>query len=188
MEGIGTVELPVEADGGGRRRSLLKIHNVLHIPTGLCNIISLAGVLAALPGGGCRMGGDDESGIYHGDGRRIACFDTSARVTQLKVCPPRSGARLGPDPLRGAGPFLMLNVTWSAAERQRWDEFKANQVVAADSNSAVPPYTREEKRWLSEHYGGEQRFLTVHGLSIYDEEDREDGRRIARGFMSDAVE
>ena len=46
------------------------------------------------------------------------------------------------------------------------------------------PYTAAEKAWLKKHYGGEFHFLAVYGLSIYKEEDREEGRGIARAMMA----
>ena len=46
-----------------------------------------------------------------------------------------------------------------------------------------PPYTAKEKRWLKKNFGGEFRFLRMYALSIYDEDEREEGRAIARGFM-----
>ncbi|KAK4182170.1 hypothetical protein QBC35DRAFT_396505 [Podospora australis] len=47
----------------------------------------------------------------------------------------------------------------------------------------APPYTSEERQWLQRHWGGEFKFLQAYGLSIYKEEDREEGRRIVRAFM-----
>ncbi|KAJ4865572.1 hypothetical protein T069G_02102 [Trichoderma breve] len=46
------------------------------------------------------------------------------------------------------------------------------------------PYTAEEKAWLKKHYQGEYKFLMSYGLSIYDEEDREEGRAIMQAMIS----
>jgi hypothetical protein len=46
--------------------------------------------------------------------------------------------------------------------------------------------TNEEKAWLKTHYGGEFKFLQTYGLSIYRDEDREEGRRILRSILKDA--
>lgn len=46
------------------------------------------------------------------------------------------------------------------------------------------PYTKEEKDWLKRNWGGEFKFLIAYGLSIYDDDDREEGRRIARAMMA----
>lgn len=48
-----------------------------------------------------------------------------------------------------------------------------------------PPYTNQEKNWLKQHWGGEFQFLIVYGLSIHKDEDRDEGRRIARAMMED---
>jgi len=47
----------------------------------------------------------------------------------------------------------------------------------------APPYTTAEKKWLSTHWGGEFKFLQAYQLSIHDEDDREEGRRIVRAFI-----
>lgn len=51
-----------------------------------------------------------------------------------------------------------------------------------DTGSA--PYTSEEKQWLKDNFGDEYHFLLCYGLSIYKEDDREEGRAIARGMMA----
>jgi hypothetical protein len=57
---------------------------------------------------------------------------------------------------------------------------------AQNSDSAdAPPLTKLEKDYLAKHWGGEYKFLMMYELSIYKEEDREEGRRILRAFMSD---
>ncbi len=45
------------------------------------------------------------------------------------------------------------------------------------------PYTQEERARLKRDWGGEFKFLTTHGLSIYKEDDRDEGRRMARAMM-----
>jgi len=47
----------------------------------------------------------------------------------------------------------------------------------------APPYTAAEKQWLNVHWGGEMKFLQAYELSIHKEDDREEGRRIARAFI-----
>ncbi|KAH6687750.1 hypothetical protein F5X68DRAFT_261113 [Plectosphaerella plurivora] len=48
----------------------------------------------------------------------------------------------------------------------------------------VGPLTEAEREWLKKHYGNEFHFLGSYGLSIYKDDDREEGRRILRGLMS----
>ncbi|KAK4227140.1 hypothetical protein QBC38DRAFT_199658 [Podospora fimiseda] len=50
------------------------------------------------------------------------------------------------------------------------------------------PYTPEEKHWLEVNWGGEFKFLMVHGLKIHNEEDREEGRQIVRTILADDKE
>jgi hypothetical protein len=45
------------------------------------------------------------------------------------------------------------------------------------------PTLQPKKNWLNVHWGGEFKFLQAYHLSIYDEDDREEGRRIVRAFM-----
>jgi hypothetical protein len=56
------------------------------------------------------------------------------------------------------------------------------------ANRATPPrsapYTAEDRAWLRHHWGGEFTFLRAYCLSIFDEGDREEGRRIARCMMA----
>lgn len=45
-------------------------------------------------------------------------------------------------------------------------------------------YTAEEKQWMREHYGNEFKFLQAYQLSIYKEEDREEGKAILKALMN----
>lgn len=47
----------------------------------------------------------------------------------------------------------------------------------------APGYTAEEKQCLKEGWGDEYHFLRDNGLSIYKEEDREEGRSVVQGFV-----
>ena len=58
-----------------------------------------------------------------------------------------------------------------------------NLGVTAGHEPDAPPYTAEEERWLKDAYGGEYHFLASYQLSIFKEDDREEGRRIARGLV-----
>jgi len=86
----------------------------------------------------------------------------------------------------------VINATWIAEERRRWlahqcDDFmypSGMEGIAAASSYSLP-YTPQEKQWLKEHFGGEFRFLQQYGLHIYCEEDRDEGRMIAKGFMEE---
>ena len=48
---------------------------------------------------------------------------------------------------------------------------------------AEEKHTPEEKAWLKKHWKSEFHFLAAYGLSIYDEEDRQEGRAIQAAMM-----
>ena len=52
-----------------------------------------------------------------------------------------------------------------------------------DGYLGVRPYTASEKAWLKKWWKNEFHFLMAYGLSIHSEEDREEGRAIARTFI-----
>ncbi|MDI1488026.1 MAG: hypothetical protein OHK93_007300 [Ramalina farinacea] len=55
--------------------------------------------------------------------------------------------------------------------------------VIANDDPSIPLYTQEEKHWLKKHFDGEFKFLRDYGLSIYKDEDREEGRQLLRALM-----
>lgn len=50
---------------------------------------------------------------------------------------------------------------------------------------SVPKYTKLEKRWLHNGYGGESQFLRRSGLDIKSKCDRIEGQRRVRAMMGD---
>lgn len=94
------------------------------------------------------------------------------------------GRSAGQSSVREAGGDFYINARWSDAERQRYEA----GVAGTSATRSVPMddgYTDEEKAWLKQHYGNEFKFLRDYGLSIYKDEDREDGRRLLRGLMEE---
>ncbi|KAI4277940.1 MAG: hypothetical protein L6R35_006114, partial [Caloplaca aegaea] len=77
----------------------------------------------------------------------------------------------------------------------RWEAFRSASNAQAPTNGSWPsddessndsgPLTREEKKWRKDNYRSEFHFLRIHGLSIYKDEDRNEGRHILRAFMHD---
>lgn len=59
---------------------------------------------------------------------------------------------------------------------------KSQKAQSTATGSTAAPYNAEEKGWLKEHWKGEFHFLQSNQLSIYDEEEREEGRRIMRAM------
>lgn len=97
------------------------------------------------------------------DGRRIAFFDPSRDLLQVKLRDPPAGIY----PLMREGAYMVINAVWPDSERAKWDKHEK----------------KEEKAWLKKHYGDEFHFLREHGMSIYKDEDREDGRTLLRMLM-----
>ena len=79
------------------------------------------------------------------------------------------------------GSLFVLTIRLPEEERQHINEQLAARRAAAE---AEPPLTEDEKRFLKANFGGEFHFLRQHGLSIYKEEDRDEGRTILRALMA----
>ncbi|KAK4155335.1 hypothetical protein C8A00DRAFT_42055 [Chaetomidium leptoderma] len=199
--GIGDVHLPVKLfpkRSGPGAHGTPHLRNVLHVPTAICNIVGNPGtgdyydmVLGGL--------GDDgkDAAITAEDGRRLGYF-VSRDLWVLKLSGPPIGPVVGPSMFEPGGHYV-INATWPDSERQRWAAAQAGRLgldhgtnrevsdggKGKDKAEAAPsaPYQEEEKGWLKREWGGEFKFLTAHGLSIYKEEDRDEGRRMARAMM-----
>lgn len=168
--GIGTVELTTEASpdsAPGSSPHTLRLTNVLHAPSSLCNIL-----------GGPIM--DDHhvvTGPFEGTkgyiadqhDQRLAYFDPNRRLFQPKLRNPSPGYYALQE-----GAIYVINARWSDSEREKWHNHL--DVLNEDLSS-------EEKAWLKRHSGNEYRFLQTYGLSIYKDEDREEGRAILRTLM-----
>jgi hypothetical protein len=95
----------------------------------------------------------------------------------------------------------VIRATWPDSERAKYENHRKAAIAAAKlpathanpastasaaplATASAPPLTAEEKDWLKHKsgFGDEFQFLRAHGLSIYKEEDREEGRRIIRAF------
>ncbi|RYO88785.1 hypothetical protein DL766_002984 [Monosporascus sp. MC13-8B] len=81
------------------------------------------------------------------------------------------------EPGRTSGP--------DAHERRRFEEHRESFTRRQQQQAAVGRYTEAEKQRIKEHYGNEFRFLLQHGLRIYKEEDRGEGRDIVKALMQD---
>lgn len=172
--GIGTVHLPVQTspsqNGSGSNGTLI-LKSVLHTPTFICNIIGnpiLNDYVARLSGDGASNGA-----ILARDGNSpVAFFKKDASLFEVKISEPPVGPQLGPSPFEPSGKYL-IHAFWPRSERERLSAQKASA-----------QRTPAENAWLKKYYGTEFKFLMIHGLSIYKEEDREEGRTIMRTFMA----
>ncbi|KAK7409166.1 hypothetical protein QQX98_008659 [Neonectria punicea] len=181
--GIGTVDLPTKTDPtktGPRAHGILRLKNVLHAPGLLCNIIGKPIAddyriqdISSRP---------DQSGfiINRSNGRSAAYFKPLDRFKffEVRLSGPPIGPKVGPSPLSQQG-IMLIHAFWPNSEREKFIALQAAKAAATDGLTDV------EKAWLKEH-GGEYRFLKNHGLSIYKEEDREEGRITLRAVMSDS--
>ncbi|KAK3347277.1 hypothetical protein B0T25DRAFT_572348 [Lasiosphaeria hispida] len=181
--GIGDVELPVRVHPkrhGSRAHGTLHLHNVLHVPTSNCNILGGPGTggdfMASFS-----LGSMDDGTTGHisdANGRRIAYFYKVCGLYAVKLSGPPVGPVLAPSRLQKDCHY-MIQAFWPDTERERWAAIQSGQ---NDPKSA--PYTDKEKEWLKEHFDGEFHFLQMYGLSIFKDEDREEGKQIARTMMT----
>ncbi|KAM7200324.1 hypothetical protein V8F20_005301 [Naviculisporaceae sp. PSN 640] len=179
VAGVGTVEIPVKVDPsthGTSTHRILRLHNVVHVPKYLCNIL---GGPAAGDYDGVNMGPGPYGKVVDHDNRPLALL-THARMIELLLSEYPAGPKDNPAPFR-SGVAYMLNAIWPPAERQRWERWAASGLPTC---SEARGYTPEEKEWLKRNWGSEYKFLKTHGLDIHNEEDREEGRRIVRATMS----
>lgn len=119
-------------------------------------------------------------------GKPVAYFSPNSERFCLRLSGHPVGPRLGPSKFK-PDTTHWSRINWPASERARW---KAHgQQIKADTDkrqwAGEQPYTTEEKQWLKKHYEGEFKFLMAHGLSIYNEEDRAEGRAIMRALARD---
>jgi hypothetical protein len=206
VKGVGTVVLPVRKAlhrTGSAGHGQLILQDVLHIPDSVCNVVGLPETfLSQYPI--ITLGGV-QSSIQDANGRPIALFDESKRLSQIKLSGPPVGPVVGPSSMVGNCAY-MINVRWSNEEWARWEAHKQAQDNStyggfdqenssesrqnksrARSERYNAPYNTEEKRWLKTHFKGEFHFLRAHGLSIYKRKDREEGRAILRAIMSEQI-
>ncbi len=182
--GVGVVHLPVKLSpkrSGPRSHGTLKLCNVLHIPSSICNIVGngSTGDYASVTFGGLDDG--SKGAMYDRDGRRVAYFvdKPNSGLCMLRLSGPPVGPSVGPSSF-DKGKRYLINACWPKSERQRWATFQ--QVMA--KKASEPPYTTAEKEWLKRDFGGEFHFLQIYGLKMHNEDDREEGRAIARAMMT----
>jgi hypothetical protein len=106
--------------------------------------------------------------------RRVGYFEKGRPLPTLKL---GRGLPVGPHVLK-KGEHYMLSMRWDDAERARWNAHQASLPTTANGS------TEEEKAFLKKNFQSEFHFLRQHGLSIYKEEDREEGRSILRAMSN----
>lgn len=187
--GIGTVDLPTKISPtrtGPSSHGILHLKKVLHAPSIICNIIGQPilddyNILTSFSESSLGRSG---SITNLSDGRSVAYFKPLNRDTwffQVRLSGPPVGPKVGPSPFNSSKNY-MIHAFWPESERQRFAALQASRQIPA---TASGPLTSAEKTWLKTHYRTEFNFLRVHGLSIFKDEDREEGRTILRAIMSD---
>ncbi|QYS92762.1 hypothetical protein H0G86_000160 [Trichoderma simmonsii] len=193
VEGVGTVNLPVKRDPdmrGPQAHHVLRLTNVLYTPSSDFNILGQP-LFELAPQLTLRSTPKSRGTLDGEDGNPIAFFSPNAPLYCLRLSGPPIGPRLAPTKFE-PGQLYFVGTSWPDSERARWNR-RGQPDEAAKTKPRQPvgrqpvgqqPYTAEEKAWLKKHYQGEFKFLMSYGLSIYDEEDREEGRAIMRALVS----
>lgn len=167
--GVGTVSLPVHVTPGYSK--MLMIHDVLHVPTAVNNVLSQAQLADSAAGWSLRA--------TTPDGFMAALFDEEdipltqlhrafgADLWLLDGVPPHPG-----NAPRGGVRTSITAATWPEEQRHKW-------------YSRL--FTREDNRWLRQGWGSEHAFMRSRSLNDEVEEDLVKGRVFARELMKDDV-
>lgn len=190
--GVGDIELPTQTSPKKTGRSshgVLRLKNVLHVPTIFCNIIGqpieTEYVQYELP---MHVAGSFSGPVAYianrSDGSIVAYSQTlvqGACLCEVQISPPPTGPKVGSSPFNSNG-IHVIRAFWSNSEQER-----VGGLQASDRNKPIrsPLLTPGEKAYMNDFYRGEAYFLQMQGLSIEDEDDRDKGRQILRRFMAD---
>ncbi|KAH7411621.1 hypothetical protein DE146DRAFT_771161 [Phaeosphaeria sp. MPI-PUGE-AT-0046c] len=156
--GIGTVEIPTKRSpniSGASAHGNLLLHEVLHVPDLVCNIIGQP--LMTIDGCSIRMEVNKKSkgAIIDGQSKNVAYFDPKSPLFAIKLRHPPNGPKLGESMLRD-GTTYMLSFRWGASEKRKWQAFKAenetfgsagenNERFREEGRAMAGPSTNEEE-------------------------------------------
>ena len=90
--------------------------------------------------------------------------------------------------------LYFINVRWPERERERREvQKKSGELSIGDErtktgmekakNGNEVEYSSAEKAWMKRAFGGESKLLASYGLTIHKEEDRREGRSVARAII-----
>ncbi|KAI5781104.1 hypothetical protein DFH27DRAFT_488371 [Peziza echinospora] len=185
---VGTVVLPVRKSPnktGPNAHGQFALHEVLYCPNALCNIVGnpvlMHGYSVELGGSGSTK---SKGWIKDPQGNTVVYFKPKMTLFEIKLSGPPIGPVVGPSVFKDSGSYL-INVSWSETEKKCWEIYKETHGQTMPDAAQTAPYTEGEKTWLKTHFRDEYHFLQMYGLSIYKEEDREEGRAMLRAFVAD---
>ncbi|KAH0386950.1 hypothetical protein KCU92_g2179, partial [Aureobasidium melanogenum] len=179
--GIGTVVLPTRIHRQGKSNKpsrAITLHNVLYAPRYAVNIFAMS----MEPDLDIPLSLDVKPIVKRGTDKvlGLVVFKTLWRVwlkgqSQNQSSLDSNGNRM-----------YYFHASWPEEEVKKYNNFVAEfKAKHASKSDRAPSLTTEEKEFLKKHYGDEFKFLLSYELSIYKEDDREEGRRILRALMSD---
>ncbi|KAL8836244.1 MAG: hypothetical protein Q9170_002988 [Blastenia crenularia] len=183
--GVGVVASPTKTHptrAGAAYQGTIILRDVLYAPSVCCNI--LGGPI--LDDNGVKLGGRP-SKITTKTGVCIGLLDRN-HLYRLRL----QGQSAKQTSLEAGTPYAIY-ANWPSSERASWEAFQANRSSKGHTrsnteDSAGSQLADVEKKWLKDHYGGEFKFLRAYSLSIYKDEDREEGRRMLRAMMTEESE
>lgn len=204
--GVGTVELPVKRSAhlqGRYAHDVLVLQNVLYTPGFQFNVVGGS----ILRQNGWRYDADtpfkgQDSCIIGGRDLQVCYMRHISELPCIRLSGPPNGPATAPSKLEADTVYTVNYVKWPEEERRRFESSQsksANQQtpkshtqpkvavveqVAPDESSEKPYYTQKEKAWLKKHHGNEYKFLKTFNLSIHKEDDRAEGRHMARSMMT----
>ncbi|TQV99086.1 hypothetical protein IF1G_01301 [Cordyceps javanica] len=186
--GIGTVELRVKRRPdarGAQSHGILRLRNVLHVPSCLCNVIGtpIAEEYVLRTGtGGVRE-------ITDKKGRAAGYFqppDKPGRLQQLRLSGPPIGPRVGPSPFKPATSYK-ISAWWHDDDRRQVMRQLAKTAAGrkqAAARSSTASFDDEERAWIIKTYGNVWTFMRSHKLRGSSEEDAATARHIIRSFRA----
>ena len=186
MLGIGTVEIPTKRSpntSGVSSHASLLLHEVLHVPDFICNVIGQPLWLTDGYNPIIKSGTKFKGTIKDSKGKNVAYFHPGSPLFAIKVRSPLDWPKLGPHALK-KDRLYVLGCRWDASEEQKWRVFQAASRIPILAQN-VARYTAEETAFLKKNYGSEFHFLVQHGLKIFSDEDRQEGRAILRAIMQE---
>ena len=184
VHGIGDVRLRINSHPTNGESFVLHVKNVLYAPDAIVNILSFH----TDPRPELKSNGPHGRQMVAAGGTML--LGKAATLSKFWLV----GQERERSTLEAAG-LPHVGAMWDLAERQRWKAYKplAQRIAEIEEvgEGSDGFYSAAEKDWLEKGgYGrefGEYRFLQALGLSLFKDEDREQGRLTLRDMMEEKV-